>query len=100
MHRNLSRLVLAVWLSAAGSPVLAVPMPRAAAPHEAGSVQRRSPSSSPFGGLWQRLTHLQAAIGCTLDPNGAKCASSPAGTPATAVTATAVDNGCSLDPNG
>lgn len=93
------RLLLTAWLALAGSPLLAATTPQAVAQRAAGPAQTVMASPSSLSQLWHHLTTLWAAIGCGLDPNGVKCASS--GAPPAAVTATTpADIGCGIDPNG
>jgi len=47
--------------------------------------------------LWSSLHVLWSEAGCTIDPDGAKCANSPSGG---GVVVSPPPNGCSIDPNG
>ena len=101
MPRHSSSLVLILGLAIAGSPLLAAPSPHTASPRAPGSVQATATAPSPVAQLWHHLTSLWAAIGCTADPDGVKCASGTAASnPVTVTATTPTDIGCGADPDG
>ena len=94
-------IAFAAWLAISAAPLLAAQSPRVVAPSVPRSSQASVASAAPVAQFWDHLTRLWAAVGCGLDPNGAKCATDPAGTSPTAVIPTTPsDLGCGLDPNG
>jgi len=100
MSRHSSRFFLTLVLAIAASPLLAAPSPRTATPRAPVAVQAMAPSSvRPFAQLWRHLTSLWGALGCGIDPNGIKCASSTT-QPTTITATTPTDLGCGLDPDG
>lgn len=47
--------------------------------------------------LWNSMKVLWGEAGCSIDPNGARCAN---GTPGGTATVSPPPNGCTIDPNG
>ncbi len=96
MPRRLSRIVLALCLAIATSPLLAAAGRRAEPRPAPAAIE--APAAGPLALLWGRLVALWGAEGCILDPNGARCAA--ANTTTQRATVPALDEGCVIDPNG
>lgn len=99
MARRLSLPLLLALCLVIGSPLLGAqsgtrkevrPAPHRTQTAEAGDRLSR---------FWQHLTALWGAAGCGADPDGVKCAASPAGGNVVAVQPPAPE-GCAADPNG
>lgn len=99
MSRTARRRIAALALGA----LLIAPWAASAAPRSASELQspHRISQDSAAGlvtRLWSTLKAIWGDEGCTLDPNGAHCASNAHGGGTTAVIL--APNGCTLDPDG
>jgi hypothetical protein len=96
MARRSWPLVVALSL-VIGSPLLGAPRPGTEVQGRAPRRAQTATAADRLGHIWQRLTALWAGEGCAADPNGAKCAITPAGGTAAVVQP---PEGCGIDPNG
>jgi len=95
MSRSIRRRMLTVALGA----LLAVPWSAQAVGQPKVQRPRATAKASAgfLGSLWGSFKALWAAEGCSIDPDGARCASTSTGRTSAVAPA---PNGCSIDPDG
>jgi hypothetical protein len=97
MYRPARRRIAALALGA----LLFAPWASSAAPRSAseplGLHRAAQDSAGLVTRLWSAFKALWADEGCTIDPDGARCASSPHGS---TTPVSPAPNGCTLDPDG
>jgi hypothetical protein len=99
MARRLSLPLLLALCLVIGSPLLGAQSGTRKEVSRAPHRTQSAPAGDRLSRFWQHLTSLWGAEGCGADPNGAKCAATPAGGNVVAVQPP-VPAGCILDPNG
>jgi len=99
MPSQLSRIVLVLCLTSAGTPLIASPAPRAN-PNWVPTPVRQMAPAGPLGWLWNHLTAFWAAAGCGLDPSGVACGASSLAPGGQAKAVTPAPAGCGIDPSG